>query len=104
MVNKKTNKKGERKTDKADRVATAIELLKIEEIKNRAPNQIATLMLASFGFVAGLAWNEAIRSFIDTIFVLSKDTLLAKFIYALTVTLIIVIVSSYLGHLAEKKK
>lgn len=65
----------------------------LAELKAQAREKTANLILAGFGFVAGLAWNEAIKSLIDTIFVLEKNSLLAKFIYAILVTILIVIVS-----------
>lgn len=76
----------------------------IAELKKEARQRTITLITAAFGFVAGLAWNEAIKSLIDTAFPLSKDTVFAKFIYALLVTLVIVVVSYYLSRLSEDKK
>jgi len=75
----------------------------LSELKSQAREKTANLILAGFGFVAGLAWNEAIKSLIDTIFVLNKDTLLAKFVYAILVTILIVFVSTYIGRLSEEK-
>ena len=60
-------------------------------------------ILAAFSFVAGLAWNEAIKSFIDQFFP-NKDSILIKFLYAVIVTVIIVVVTIYLVSLTEKKE
>ncbi|PIR06003.1 hypothetical protein COY65_00255 [Candidatus Jorgensenbacteria bacterium CG_4_10_14_0_8_um_filter_39_13] len=61
--------------------------------------------MAAFGLVAGLAWNEAIKSLIEYIFPLSRNTLLLKFVYAILITLILVFISIYLVKLlkAEEK-
>lgn len=59
-------------------------------------------MVAAFGLVAGLAWNEAIKALIDSLFPLSKDSLPAKFIYAIIITIVVVIVSIYLVKFSEK--
>ncbi len=62
------------------------------EIKKRVSGYI----LAGFGVVAGFAWNDAIKTFIEKYFPQDENTIVAKFIYALLVTLILVIVSVYL--------
>ena len=59
-------------------------------------------LTAAFGLVAGLAWNDAIKSFIEHIFRLEKDTILAKFIYAFILTLVLVLVTSYLFRMFQK--
>ena len=74
----------------------------LAELKTQAREKTANLILAGFGFVAGLAWNEAIKSLIDTIFVLEKNSLLAKFIYAILVTILIIIVSYFFSKLSNK--
>jgi len=62
--------------------------------------KVITLMLGGFSFVAALAWNEAVKSLFDTF--LPKNTLVAKFLYAIFVTVIIVILSKY--FLKENKE
>lgn len=75
----------------------------LNEFKAQAREKTAGLILAGFSFVAGLAWNEAIKSFIDSIFVFGQNTLWAKFIYAILVTVLIVIVSYLLNRGNSKK-
>ncbi len=53
----------------------------------------STLMIAAFGFVAALAWNDAIQSLFKT-FIGEINQIWAKFIYALIITLVVVIVVS----------
>lgn len=70
---------------------------KTQKIRTEIKQKIATYILAGFGLVAGLAWNEAIKGLIDKIFPLaSAGGLLAKFIYAVVITIIIVILSIYI--------
>lgn len=57
-------------------------------------------MVAAFGLVAGLAWNEAIKSLIEYLFPLAQNTLLAKFLYAVIITLMVIFVSFYLTRFA----
>jgi len=76
-----------------------------EEVKIEAKRRTIEYILAAFGLVAGLAWNEAIKSLIEYIFPLSRNTLLLKFVYAILITLVLVFISSYLVKLlkAEEK-
>jgi len=57
---------------------------------------------AGLGLVAGLAWNDAIRSLIDYLFPLDKNGLTAKFIYAVAITFVVVILSQYLVRWMKK--
>lgn len=61
-------------------------------------------IMAAFGLVAALAWNDAIRSLIDYFFPLDKNGLWIKFIYAIIITLVIVIVGIILVRFEENKK
>lgn len=70
------------------------------EIQERTVGYITTAL----GLVAGLAWNEAIKAVIEYVFPMDSSTLLAKIIYALLVTLMVVVLSSYLLRLAQKGK
>lgn len=69
-----------------------------KEIKEKTIGYI----LAAFGFVAGLAWNEAIKSLIEQFFP-NTGNVLIKFVYAIIVTVAVVIASIYLVKLTEKK-
>ncbi|MDA1038256.1 MAG: DUF5654 family protein [bacterium] len=74
-----------------------------ETVKNEVQEKIVTYMGAAFGFVAGLAWNDAVKALIDTLFPLSKDGLIAKFIYAILVTVVVVVVTIYLQRILRKR-
>ncbi|MCC7553713.1 MAG: hypothetical protein KO202_04345 [Methanobacteriaceae archaeon] len=61
-----------------------------DSVKVQTLKTIGTLMTTAFAFVAGLAWNEAIQSFIEDF--LSKGSATAGLlIYAIVVTIIVVI-------------
>ena len=80
-----------------------------KEKSNRGLNdelskRIMGYILAGFGLVAGLAWNEAIKELIAYLFPMSKDTMLAKFVYAIILTLILVLVTIYLARLFKKEE
>lgn len=69
-----------------------------KEIREKTLGYIIT----SFGLVAGLAWNDAIKVAIEEFFPLKKDGLRAKFIYAIAITAVVVIISMYLSHIFKK--
>jgi septation ring formation regulator EzrA len=89
-----------------DTINTKIEKLKEngKEIKKEIWQQTISYIIAAFGLVAGLAWNEAIKALIDYLFPLGENTLLAKFIYAISMTLIVVIITIYLMKFSSRKK
>ncbi len=78
-------------------------LKEIEETKREFKEKTITLILGGFGLVAALARNEAIKSLFETFFKKNNE-LIGKFIYAIIVTVIIVLVSMRLRKIAEKKE
>ncbi|MBI3572578.1 MAG: hypothetical protein HY092_00055 [Candidatus Kerfeldbacteria bacterium] len=69
---------------------------------NEVVNQIITLLLGGLSLVAALAWNDAVRQLFDRIFP-KGGGLIAKFMYAVFVTVVIVIISLRLRQLKPKK-
>ena len=65
------------------------------QLRREARERTVSYIVASFGFVAGLAWNDAIKAFIEYLFPLSTNTLVAKLIYAVVITLVVVLLTSY---------
>lgn len=64
---------------------------------NEIREKTAGYMTAAFGFVAGLAWNDAIKSFIEFAFPFSKTgSILAKFTYAVLITVVVILLSQYI--------
>ncbi len=84
---------------------------KIEKIKNggtqvtkEVRQQTIGYIMAGFGFVAGLAWNDAIKSSIEYLFPLDKNNLAIKFFYAVIVTVLIALVASSLTKASENSE
>ena len=70
-----------------------------KEVRERTINYLS----AAFGIVAGLAWNEAVKSLIEAFFPQGDaNSVLAKFVYAIAVTLIIVFITVYLEKIMRK--
>jgi len=59
-------------------------------------------IIAGLGFVAGLAWNDAIKTGIEQLFPLSRNAVAVKFLYAFAVTVVVVFISSCLVRLFKK--
>ncbi len=65
--------------------------------------KMTTLVTAGFGFVAGLAWNDAIQSLFKLLFP-EQGSLVAKFVYATIVTVIVVMVTTRLSRASNTIK
>lgn len=55
--------------------------------------QVVGFVIAAFGFVAGLAWNDAVKSLIDALVPVGSGGVAAKFAYAVIATAILALVS-----------
>ncbi|MCX6763286.1 MAG: DUF5654 family protein [Candidatus Moranbacteria bacterium] len=73
-------------------------------IKQEVNKKLVTYITAGFGLVAGLAWNEAIKSFIEYFFPMKANSLLAQFVYAIIITFILVLISVYLTRILVKEE
>lgn len=65
--------------------------------------KISSLATASLGLIAALAWNEAIIEVFKKIFG-EQGTLVAKLIYAVVVTILVVFITIKLGKVINKLK
>lgn len=63
--------------------------------------RMSALATASLGLVAALAWNDAIQSLFVRVFGTASG-IVAKFVYAVLVTAIIVTLTVYLGRASAK--
>jgi hypothetical protein len=76
------------------------------ELEKEIREKTLGYIITSFGLVAGLAWNDAIKAFIERFFSDPGNGLKAKFLYAALLTIVMVAVSLYLSRIfkVEKKK
>jgi len=58
--------------------------------------QTVGYILAALGLVAGLAWNDAIKSAIAAVFPASGNGIIAQFVYAFLVTLMVAILAYFI--------
>lgn len=73
------------------------------DLKLEILEKMTDLVTAGLGLVAALAWNDAIQELFKVIFG-SQSTVLAKFLYAALITVIIVYITLKLGRLINKAK
>lgn len=71
------------------------------ELQRELRRKTATYAAAALALVTALAWNEAIKSVVEFLFPLSQNSMTAKLIYALLMTVILVLVTVYV--LREEK-
>lgn len=71
-------------------------------LQREARQKVIGFVTAAFGLVAGLAWNDAIKALIEYFFPLETQTIFAKFMYAVVITIVVVIITVYLVRLAGK--
>jgi len=65
--------------------------------------KIAKLSTAGFGLVAALAWNSAIQDLFKKVNIFGKpDDLSVKFIYAIVVTMVVVLITISIGRSTNK--
>ena len=76
------------------------------ELEKEIREKTLGYIITSFGLVAGLAWNDAIKAFIERFFSDPGNGLKAKFVYAFVLTIVVVAISLYLSRIfkVEKKK
>ena len=85
-------------------ITTKFKKIKEEELRIRkeVKKHIIGYILAAFGFVVGLAWNDAIKTLIEYFFP-HQNSIFAKLIYAFLITLIVVLATVYFLKSTEKE-
>ena len=66
--------------------------------------KMGQLIVSGFGLVAALAWNDFIKGLFGKLFPKPENNLLAMLLYALVITILIVIATIQTGRLLEKAK
>ncbi|MFA5880490.1 MAG: DUF5654 family protein [Candidatus Margulisiibacteriota bacterium] len=92
MANKKT---AETKKLEVEKEKVNVLEEEVEEVRKFIKMRSYDFISAGLGIVAGFAWNEAIKSLIDYLFPLSQNSIVAKFIYAVFITLFVILITFY---------
>ena len=75
-----------------------------KSFKRELLEQMLTLSTAAFGLVAALAWNEAIKTFVDQFIqpYFPHTAIYYKFFYAIMVTLLAVLITYQLSQIRSR--
>ncbi|MDP3963290.1 MAG: DUF5654 family protein [bacterium] len=74
-----------------------------EELQKEVRERSLGYITAALGLVAGLAWNEAIKGLIEFFFpITGQGSLVAKFLYAIAITIVVVLLTVYLARLMRR--
>ncbi|HCJ52835.1 MAG TPA: hypothetical protein DIS62_01230 [Candidatus Kerfeldbacteria bacterium] len=71
-------------------------------IKKELEQRTIGYIVAAFGLVAGLAWNDAIKSLIEYLIPVSANSIWIKFGYAAVITAVVVLITLYLLNLVKR--
>jgi hypothetical protein len=77
--------------------------MKDSNLKNKLRNQTVGYLIAAFSLVAALAWNDAVKALIESLFPISTSSIWLKFIYAVIVTVVVVLLGQYVLKQTEDK-
>lgn len=88
MAKKKTKK------EKQQKASVTIEIVE----------KINTLITAAFGLVAALAWNDTIKALFSIYFPKPEESITAQFLYALFITVIVVLITVYIARYLDNLK
>ena len=75
-----------------------------KNLKMEVLEKVSTLATAGFGLVAALAWNDAIKAVFAQLFPQPGSNLAALIVYAVVITVIVVIITIHLGRLVNLAK
>jgi hypothetical protein len=70
---------------------------KKNELRREIRSRTVGYIVGAFGLVAGLAWNDAVKSTIEHFYKVDGGGIGIRFLYALIITLFVVIVSYYVN-------
>lgn len=85
-------------TENKNNLPEEVKSLKIEILE-----KMSSLATAGFGLVAALAWNDAIKS-LFLVMIPQNSNIIAQFIYAGLITVVIVLITIKLGKLTDVAK
>ncbi len=75
-----------------------------DRLRHEVRERTISYIVAALSLVAGLAWNDAIKSTIEYAFPLSNNTIQAKLIYAVLMTIFIVVITVFVVRFLGKEE
>jgi len=80
-----------------------LEKYEITRVRDNMKERIFTIVIASLGLIAALAWDDALKHLFEKIFG-GEDTLVEQFIFAVVITGVAAVVSVYLEKIYSKRR
>ncbi|MBU0596732.1 hypothetical protein KJ641_02440 [Patescibacteria group bacterium] len=76
----------------------------MKKIQSEVTTQVIGYVVAALGLVAGLAWNDAIKTLIEFLFPMAGgNSVIIKFGYAFLITAVVVLITLLLTRAMRKK-
>lgn len=75
---------------------------KITSTSSNIFSKATGFITAGLGIVVGLAWNDAVQALVKVLFPMDTSSVVAKFSYAIVITVFLVFVSGKLDKLSGK--
>jgi TRAP-type C4-dicarboxylate transport system permease small subunit len=66
-------------------------LERVHRARKAVQKQMVGYIATALGLIAGLAWNDAIKDLITKLFPLGSDSITAKFVYAVVLTIVVAV-------------
>lgn len=85
-----------------DKLQKQIEAMR--EAQRAIKKRMFTHIAAGFGLVVGLAWNDAIKFTIEHLVPDIGNTIIAKVVYAIVITVIVGLVLFYMDRMFDKNQ
>lgn len=79
-------------------------LRELKQIKFEFALSLKTLITSAFALIAALAWNDLVKKLLDKFFQSEDGSIRSQLVYAITITIITVMISYYLGKFVAEKK
>jgi len=80
-----------------------LEKYEVQRIRDNFKERVLTIIIASLGLIAALAWDDALKHLFEHIFG-GAGTLTEEILYAVIITIIAAAISVYLGKVFTKDK
>jgi hydrogenase-4 membrane subunit HyfE len=75
-----------------------------EELKSVVWEKTIGYIIAALSLVAGLAWSDTLKAIIEALFPFGKESIWLMILYAVVITLIVVLASFYLTRAINKEQ
>jgi chromate transport protein ChrA len=73
-------------------------------IREQAREKTVGFVTAALGFVAGLAWNDAVQALIHKYIKLDQNSVWAQLLYAVGITVVAVVLIVYLERFSKNRE